>query len=189
MKSGRDCTIRCLEICMQVNIVLKEQKHFMESGKPSSTASGNSRLGSQDILANSLPSCQSDIKSASTELMRRMRYLSTRLGSDTVDPARGASFDPSERQRMAEVFESIHQCLKICMQASEKSERARVNIVEEITTAEDSWQVLASTVGDLITARIAGSMLELGLYSTLDRCRTRLYSRCRVHTIYRQQRY
>lgn len=36
------------------------------------------------------------------------------------------------------------KCLEICMQ---------VNIVEDITTAEDSRQVLISFVGDLTTAR------------------------------------
>lgn len=153
IKLERDCTIRCLEICTQVDIVLEEQKHFMESGKLSSTASGSAPLASQDILANSLQSCRSNIKSANTELMRRLQYLSTRLGSDTVNPARTASFDSSERQRMAEEFESICQCLNICLQASEEAEKVRVNIVEDITTAEDSQQVLVSTVGDLITAR------------------------------------
>jgi hypothetical protein len=153
MKSERDCTIRCLEICTQVDIVLEERKHFMESGKLSSTASGSTLLASQDILANTLQSCRSNIKSANTELMRRLQYLSTQLGSDTVNSARTASFDPSERQRMAEEFESIRQCLNICMQASEEAEKVRVNIAEDITTAEDSQQVLVSTVGDLITAR------------------------------------
>lgn len=153
MKSERECTIKCLEICTQVDIVLEEQKHFMESGKLSTTASGSGPLASQDILANSLQSCRSNIKLANTELMRRLQYLSTRLDSDTVDPARAASSDPSETQRMAEEFESIRQCLNICMQASEEAEKVRVNIVEDITTAEDSRQVLVSTVGDLITAR------------------------------------
>jgi hypothetical protein len=54
---------------------------------------------------------------------------------------------------MAEEFESIRQCLNICMHASEEAEKVRVNIVEDITTAEDSRQVLVSTIGDLITAR------------------------------------
>lgn len=153
MKSERDCTIRCLEICMRVDIVLEEQKYFMESGKLSSTASDSARPASQDILADSLQSCRANTKSANTELMRRLQYLGNRLGPDTADPARAASFDPSERQRMAEEFESIRQCLNICMQASEEAEKVRVNIVEDITTAEDSRQVLVSTVGDLITAR------------------------------------
>jgi len=39
------------------------------------------------------------------------------------------------------------------MQASEEAEKVRVNIAEDITTAEDSQQVLVSTVGDLIAAR------------------------------------
>lgn len=38
------------------------------------------------------------------------------------------------------------------MQASEKAEKIRVNIAEDVTTVEDSRQVLVSTVIDLITA-------------------------------------
>lgn len=153
MKSERDCTIRCLEICMQVDTVLEEQRYFVDSGNLSSLASRGAHPASQEILADSLQSCRSNIKSANAELMKRLQCLSTRLGSDTADPARAASIDPPERQRMAEEFQSIRQCLNICMQASEEAEKVRVNIAEDITTAEDSQQVLVSTVRDLIAAR------------------------------------
>jgi len=93
MKSERDCTVRCLEICMQVDTVLEKQRYFVDSGNLSSLASGGAHPASQDILADSLQSCRSNIKSANAELMKRLQYLSTRLGSDTADPARAALID------------------------------------------------------------------------------------------------
>jgi hypothetical protein len=154
MQSERDCTIRCLEICMHVDTVLEEQKLFVDSGKLSSTTSGSARSAPQNIMEKSLQSCRTNIQSANVELMKRLQYLTTRLGSISAgDPLRATTADPSEHKRMAEEFESIRQCLNICMQASEEAEKIRVNIVEDVTTAEDSRQVLVSTVGDLITAR------------------------------------
>lgn len=153
MQSERDCTIRCLEICLHVDTVLEEQKLLTNSGKLGSLASGSTHLAPQSIVETSLQSCRSNMQSANTVLMKRLQYLSTRLGSGQADPPRAASTDPSEHERMAEEFESIRQCLNICMQASEEAEKVRVNIVEDVTTAEDSRQVLVSTIGDLITAR------------------------------------
>jgi hypothetical protein len=79
MQSERDCTIRCLEICMHVDTVLEEQKLFVDSGKLSSTASGSDRSAPQNIVENSLQSCRINIQSANVELMKRLQYLTTRL--------------------------------------------------------------------------------------------------------------
>jgi hypothetical protein len=153
LQSERDCTIRCLEICMHVDTVLEEQKLFVNNSKLGSTASGSAHPAPQSIVENSLQSCRSNIQSANAELVKRLQHLSTRLGLGPADPLRAVPMNPSEHERMAEEFESIRQCLNICMQASEEAEKIRMNIVEDVTTAEDSRQVLVSTVGDLITAR------------------------------------
>ena len=153
MQSERDCTMRCLEICMRVDAVIEEQKLSLNNGKLDPTASGSSDPAPQTVVMDSLQSCKFNIQSANAELMKRLQYLSARLGYGTTDPLRAAPSDPSEHERMAEEFESIRQCLNICMQASEEAEKVRVNIVEDVTTAEDSRQILVSTVGDLITAR------------------------------------
>ena len=153
MQSERDCTMRCLEICMRVDAVIEEQKLSMNSGKLDPTASGSSDPAPQRVVMDSLQSCKSNIQSANAELMKPLQYLSARLCFGLTDPHRAVSSEPSEHERMAEEFESIRQCLSICMQASEEAEKVRVNIVEDFTTAEDSRQVLVSTVGDLITAR------------------------------------
>lgn len=53
---------------------------------------------------------------------------------------------------MVEEIKSVRQCLNICMQATDEAEKARINVMEDIATAEDSRQVLVSTIGDLIAA-------------------------------------
>jgi hypothetical protein len=85
--------------------------------------------------------------------MKRLQYLSRRLGFGPIDPLRAAPSDPSEHEQIAEEFESTRQHLNICIQASEEEEKFRVNIVEDVTTAEYSQQVLVSAIGDLLTAR------------------------------------
>ena len=55
---------------------------------------------------------------------------------------------------MSKDIEIGRQCLDICMQAREDLDKARSNVMVDITTAEDSRQVLVPTIGDLIAARI-----------------------------------
>lgn len=72
------------------------------------------------------------------------------------------------------------------MQGSEEAERLRVDTNEDTTTAEDSRQVLVSSMADLISPhKVAAGARS---YRTLDRCQVRLYSKCRVHMVYRRQR-
>lgn len=154
MRSERDCTIQCLDICTHVATVVEEQKALMDGSNLGSTASGgsktsvNSHSRPYNIVEDSLQSCKSNIQSANAQLSKRLQHLSARLNSFSAHPLQANS----EHERMAEELESIRQCLNICMQASEEAEKVRVNILEDVTTAEDSRQVLVSTVGDLIAA-------------------------------------
>lgn len=53
---------------------------------------------------------------------------------------------------MIKEIEGVRRCLDVCTQATDEAEKARTNIMEDIATAEDSRQVLVSTIRDLIAA-------------------------------------
>jgi hypothetical protein len=92
MRSERDCTIQCLEICTHVATVVEEQRILMDGNNLGSTASGNSTTfvnshsTSQNIVDNSLQSCRSNIQSANVQLSKRLQYLSARLSSVSAHP-------------------------------------------------------------------------------------------------------
>lgn len=159
MQSERDCTIRCLEICTQVATVIEEH-HFLIDGSnldspraAGQATSDNDPKTPQNIVKDSLQSCRADIRSANAQLLDRLQHLSARICQDSANPLQTNLTEPLERERMMKEIESIRQCLKICMQASEEAEKIRVNMMEDVATAEDSRQVLVSTVGDLIAAQ------------------------------------
>ena len=47
----------------------------------------------------------------------------------------------------------VKQCLSICAQASKQADQTRINVFEDINMADDGYQVIVATLGDLILAR------------------------------------
>lgn len=100
--------------------------------------SGNSGL----VTAVALSECSERIKNTTTELQKRLGLIHDRLNS-------ASAMDPST---IEEEKRSIQRCLDICDEASVEAEKARTNTFEDVAVAEDSRQVVVSTVGDLISA-------------------------------------
>lgn len=154
----RASTVRCLEICVQVsNYIEERQKHMAENAEDHKVPTGQADGGAESpsawqIMDDSLHGCRLNIKSANAQLSNRLQYLSTTLSGTSPDVLQASSSGLEERDKMAKEIESIRQCLDICMQATEQADKAGINVMEDIATAEDSRQVLVSTVGDLIAA-------------------------------------
>lgn len=158
MRAERDSTKQCLEICVQVSNFIDErqkliEKHVSDVSAPANQAdSGAERVSARQIADDSLKGCRFNIKSANAQLSNRLHYLGTRLSSIPPDSQQASWSGSMDQERMAEEIESIRQCLGICVQAAEVAEKARINTMEDIAAAEDSRQVLVSTIGDLIAA-------------------------------------
>ncbi|GCB25894.1 hypothetical protein AAWM_08779 [Aspergillus awamori] len=67
--------------------------------------------------------------------------------------------DPTNLNLIKEERESIIKCLNVCSEASDLAHRARTNIFEDVTSSDESHQLVVSTIGDLISAKhiITGS--------------------------------
>lgn len=54
---------------------------------------------------------------------------------------------------MKEERDSISHCLEICTEASDLTATVRTNVYEEVKSADNSHQLVVSTIGDLISAK------------------------------------
>ena len=95
----------------------------------------------------------------STELQTRLRELDDRfrLLSDQKPDVVGGDHT-AELKNIQEEKDSLTHCLAICENASNVAD-ARTNRFEDIVSAHGSQQIVATTLGDLISARnvVAGS--------------------------------
>jgi hypothetical protein len=93
-----------------------------------------------------LLSSRKDFESRMKELDRRLYDLSEKGPHLTGEEAHTL-------ESMKEERDSISQCLNICTDASDLAGNPRVNIFENIKSADDSHQLVVSTIGDLISAK------------------------------------
>lgn len=154
----RTSTIRCLEICGQVSSYIEKRKSDMAEKAedhqvpPARLDSVAGLSSARQIMDDSLAGCGLNIKSASAQLSQRLEYLRTILTGTSLAGQQAALSDLEKREDLAREIESVRQCLDVCKQATEQAENARINVMQDVATAEDSRQVLVSTVGDLIAA-------------------------------------
>lgn len=96
----------------------------------------------------SITMCKNTMANTTSWLEKHLRNLDVQLrflpksGSNTV-----------ERENLQQEMESAKQCLQICSQASTLSEIARSNVFEDVSMTDDGYQVIVSTVGDLVSAK------------------------------------
>lgn len=154
----RASIVQCLQICGQVSNFIEERQQRMADKaadpKASDTDAGSGGKSSfaQQVMHDSLQGCKFNIKSANAQLSTRLQYLSTSLSNAPPDVLEASPDRHQDREEMIKEIEGVRRCLDICTQATDEAEKARTNIMEDIATAEDSRQILVSTVGDLIAA-------------------------------------
>lgn len=150
MQAERDCTIRCLEICAQVSGFIEERQRSIAShggAVEDSLGSDPKKRPFQRDTGQTLQSCNTKVKAQHTQLLRRLQVLNRRLRGDSGD-----AVESEDQVQMIEEAETIRQCLDICEQSAKDAESARVNVIEDVTGAEDSTHIIVSTIGDLIAA-------------------------------------
>jgi hypothetical protein len=150
IQAERHCTLQCLEICTQVSSFISERQRLLDTTFLNSAAeaslgaqSGPSQRATDEMLRG----CKSRVKLQHMHLSDRLEYLTAKSSSSSQEHANSL-----DRDQIAEEAETIRQCLEICTQATEAADSARLNVMEDVASAEDSNQVLVSTVGELIAA-------------------------------------
>jgi hypothetical protein len=93
-----------------------------------------------------LSTSRKDFQSRMKELDRRQYDLSEKWSHLTEE-------ETLRLESMKEERDSISQCLNICTDASDLAGNPRVHIFENIKSADDSHQLVVSTIVDLISAK------------------------------------
>ena len=99
-----------------------------------------------------LESCNKTMDNQMQQLQSHLQELSVRLEGFLSSQGTDVEKD-AERQRILDDFSSTQQSLDICLNASERASKDRLNIYADVAVAEDSSQYIISTVGDLISAK------------------------------------
>lgn len=151
IQEEKDSILRCLEICAEVSTCISQQQPKVVRGThitpdenvDFSAATSAGAYPSDRLTVASLGKCEENMTSAKLELQTRLREIDRRLKTAPAE----------DHDRIQEQKASIQACLEICGAAATETEKARVNVFEDVGAAEDSQQMIVSTIGDLISAR------------------------------------
>ncbi|GLA67624.1 hypothetical protein AtubIFM54640_011307 [Aspergillus tubingensis] len=165
IREEKESTEQCLTICTRVAQVIahlqKQLPQFHSKGENMSIqfGSGNGDISGQshNLTSAMLTDFGARVSSNSEALQARLMELTNRLRQMSEQGI--MSEDPTNLNLIKEERESIIQCLNVCSEASELAHRARTNIFEDVTSSDESHQLVVSTIGDLISAKhiITGS--------------------------------
>ncbi|PYH91110.1 hypothetical protein BO71DRAFT_59068 [Aspergillus ellipticus CBS 707.79] len=165
IREEKESTEQCLTICTHVAQVIahfqQQLPQFHSKGENISIqfGSGNDDISgqSQNLTSAMLTDFGARVSSNSEALQARLMELTNRLRQMSEQ---GIMYkDPTNLNLIKEERESIIQCLNVCSEASDLAHRARTNIFEDVTSSDESHQLVVSTIGDLISAKhiITGS--------------------------------
>lgn len=166
IQEERDCTQQCLNICAQVvahicqlqptafeNISTPPGVYMVPSTKLEGHTSA--RISTADMIKT----CKENLSDVDTKLESHLEDIVGRLRNHTSSRSQSSNERAAEEERIIEEPGNIKQCLAIYAQASLHSNKERISVVEDISTADDGLQLLVSTTGDMVSAKrvIAGA--------------------------------
>ncbi|KAB8225206.1 hypothetical protein BDV33DRAFT_164630 [Aspergillus novoparasiticus] len=161
VREEKESTEQCLAICTQVSSYIEGmQMHLprdsqnvpMLTVKPASDNGFDSTkayLATDAMLTDFRHKLSLNSRALQARLNTLDRQLNDCLEVGTLQSREGrARLDLIREER-----DSITQCLNICADASDIAGKARTNSFEDVTSADDSHQLVVSTIGDLISAK------------------------------------
>ncbi|TVY36885.1 hypothetical protein LSUB1_G006896 [Lachnellula subtilissima] len=160
IQEERDSTQQCLKICAQVVTHIDQlQPTVFEdiSTSPGAYQTPHTKLEGHSsarlFTADTFKTCKAKLSDANTKLESHLQDIDSRLRILALPGPRSSNEQAAEQEKIKEELDSIKQCLTICAQASTQANKERMNVFEDISTADDGHQVLVSTIGDLVSAR------------------------------------
>ncbi|KAK6357112.1 hypothetical protein TWF718_001438 [Orbilia javanica] len=144
---------QCLGICVQVLDHIEQVRVAPTLNTPADSSTVNVKTSStthfaRQMTTDTLKGCKNELTNTANVLQKQLESIQLRLSAISNHPE---SF--GNTGAAAEEIESIKQCLAICSQASEQANQNRVNVFEDIKTAEDGEQIIVATLGDLVSAK------------------------------------
>ena len=88
----------------------------------------------------------------STDVKEHPRDIEEKLKALSLQGARVSNKD-AERKQIQRENDSTKRYLAICAQASKQADQGRTNSFEDVSAAQGAHQVIAVTLGDIISAK------------------------------------
>jgi hypothetical protein len=147
MQNERTSTQQCLRICEDARSRIQAlQTQFLS---PPTAKPGHLNKNHPDEPQIWTHTALSEFGDRMTQLIGRLQErLDSGVGTQGLKGE-----DTPDRLRLQEEIEMGTQCLAICNLASSQTSRDRVHVLEDISVADRSQQVIVSTIGDLIHAK------------------------------------
>ncbi|KAL4887803.1 hypothetical protein BDV59DRAFT_206639 [Aspergillus ambiguus] len=156
----KESTEQCLRICQQISEYIERSQeriprneygseHMPSRPEIRDTLPHNAEIATKAMLSNfrsRLSENSAALKVRLTELDKKLRAY----GGQNPDGTGGKNIN---LEHLREERDGIVKCLDICTDASSLTEEARTNIFEDVSSADHSYQLIVSTIGDLISAK------------------------------------
>lgn len=177
IEEEKQSTEQCLEICAQASEYIESLQagllhdsvstHDLPAG--SANKEGAELQHAKKVTGAMFHNFQSKLNANSKTLELRLAELKSRL-AEAQKRQKISKNEATRLETMQEEKESIEQCLNICAVASDLAGSARVNSFEDVNSADDSRQLIVSTIGDLISAKriVTGNRSEQWLGQMSD---------------------
>ncbi|KAE8373771.1 hypothetical protein BDV26DRAFT_271361 [Aspergillus bertholletiae] len=173
IREEKESTEQCLAICIRSSGYIEGAQIRLPQDSynvPMLTANSTSGDGFDPTKAYSVTDALSKdltdkVSLTHCKLQARLSTVNSQLKEFSEVDILHSQEGTARLDLIREERENITQCLNICADALDILGMARENIYKDVTSAEDSHQLVVSTIGDLISAKYirgAGSMQLLG---------------------------
>jgi hypothetical protein len=157
LQEERDSTQKCLEICAHV-LTQIDEVHPNASINISATYQApittlSSLTSAQLVTSSTMNACRENLTNTITQLRRRLQDINNRLQPFSLQPLNISIEQAAEQEKLKEEREYVKQSLDMCTEASKQANQERTNVFEDISMADNGYQFIVSTVGELISAR------------------------------------
>jgi hypothetical protein len=149
-----ESTKQCLSICTAVSKHIDRIRPSIlkNIAIPPDTVD-HSAVTADFTTDRTLKSCDTALKNQIQELQTHLQELFDRLAHLQSNSNGGHADNETERQRIQDELEATKQSLAICIAASDRATKDRLNVYEDVSIDEDGYQYIVSTIGDLISAK------------------------------------
>jgi DNA repair exonuclease SbcCD ATPase subunit len=163
MQEERDSTQQCLGICAKVSAHIDQLQPIVSENisTPLPTYQGpvatlNGFTPARIVTVDTFKACKERLTSATTQLEKHLQNINNRLQHFSLQPLKVSNEHAAEKERIEEELAGIKQCLAICADASKQAEKG-TNVFEDVAQVDDGYQVIISTIGDLVSAKRVNS--------------------------------
>lgn len=159
MEEEKDSTQKSLDICERFLTLIDQSRTSLlgvlgfaseqSDQTPSSVAPNLSWL----INAEGLNSTQKEVTSWKLRLLQHLFGIGKNIQGPRLDLPRSNNGQTSEQQAFQEEFSGTESLLEFCKQAEEEANHPGTHKFEDVSTGDNSRQVIATTLKDLISAK------------------------------------